>query len=347
MALGKKTRAAVASSPEVEAAAEELLRKGNAVDAVVAGVFAACATLPSVLLGPCQILLGGAGQGLHALDGRVRQPGIGAPRPRGFLSNEEVPDAARIGVPWLPATLAAAMAQSGTATLAQVMAPAQALAKGTARASTLAKIGQRGARALEERPLATELLVVGGRANGGLLTPEDLASARPQVAGATKLVLERSKKKEGLEGRVVVTLPWANVEDRAPRAPVQPVDIGATRAVVAVDRHGGFAAACFCDSPDGIMLEELGLRAPFYAEPVRRGATRVKPGDARPAAAPMALVGTTIAPEVAMAAFGASDAYDVLGGALAALLDEERLEAHGAAQLVALTHASGIASVFR
>ena len=54
-------RAAVASSGEVEAAAEELLRKGNALDAVVAGVFAACALSPGVLLGPVQILIGGGG----------------------------------------------------------------------------------------------------------------------------------------------------------------------------------------------------------------------------------------------------------------------------------------------
>src|SRR5438270_11397807 len=104
MAL-RKSRAAVASSPEVEAAAEELLRKGNAVDAAVAGVFAACAMAPGVLLGPVQILIGGGGVGLRALDGRVRQPGIGAPRPRGFRDGEEVPDAARVGWPWLPGTL--------------------------------------------------------------------------------------------------------------------------------------------------------------------------------------------------------------------------------------------------
>src|SRR5689334_4758300 len=104
------SRAAVASSPEVEAAAEELLRKGNAVDAVIAAVYAACASSPSVLLGPVQILVGGGGAGLRAMDGRVRQPGIGAPRPRGFREDEELPDAARVGVPWLPATLSVALA---------------------------------------------------------------------------------------------------------------------------------------------------------------------------------------------------------------------------------------------
>ena len=45
MAL-RKARAAVGSAPEIEAAADELLGKGNAVDAVVAGVFAACAISP-------------------------------------------------------------------------------------------------------------------------------------------------------------------------------------------------------------------------------------------------------------------------------------------------------------
>ena len=91
MAL-RKARASVASAPEVEAAAEELLGKGNAVDAVVAGVFAAAAISPGVLLGPVQILVGGAGAGLLAIDGRVRQPGIGAPRPRGFTTGDDIPD---------------------------------------------------------------------------------------------------------------------------------------------------------------------------------------------------------------------------------------------------------------
>ena len=68
MAL-RKARAAVASSPEIEATAEEVLRKGNALDAVVAGVFAAAALAPGVLLGPVQILLGGAGAGFLAIDG--------------------------------------------------------------------------------------------------------------------------------------------------------------------------------------------------------------------------------------------------------------------------------------
>jgi gamma-glutamyltranspeptidase/glutathione hydrolase len=343
----KKTRAAVASSPDVEAVAEELLKRGNAIDAVVAGVFAACAASPSVLLGPVQILMGGAGAGLHAIDGRVRQPGIGAPRPRGFQQGEAVPDAARVGVPWLPAALASAMAAAGTATFAQVTAPAVALAKGTPREAVLARFAQRGARALEERPLGAELLALAGRPSGGLLTADDLASARPEVSPATKIEIERAKTSTGALGRVVVTLPWAHVEGRAPVPPSSPVDAGWARAVVAVDRHGSFAAACWDESPEGLTIGELGLRAPFFAEPVMRGATRIRPGEPRPAAAPVAFVGTSAGPEVAFAAFGAGDAYDVLRGAVEGLLDEERIEAHGEARLVAVTHAQGAASVFR
>ena len=98
-----RTRAvAMASEGSAADAATAALAKGNAVDAVVAGVFAAAATSPSVLLGPVQILLGGAGLGLRAVDGRVRQAGKGAPRPRGFTPEQGVAPAARVGVPTLP-----------------------------------------------------------------------------------------------------------------------------------------------------------------------------------------------------------------------------------------------------
>lgn len=357
MAL-RKARAAVGSAPEIEAAAEELLGKGNAVDAVVAGVFAACAISPGVLLGPVQILVGGAGAGLLAIDGRVRQPGIGAPRPRGFQTAEEIPDAARVGVPWLPAALSVATATMGSATFNQVASPAIALAKGTPRADVLKRVASRGPAALTERPLGTELLAVAGRPSGGLVTTEDLASPRPEVQRATRTVLTapgepakpraeaRKKRSPDDHPMTLVTFPWSNLEADRPAPPAHEVDIARVRAVAAVDRNATFAIACWDEATDGIAVGELGLRAPFFAEPVRRGQTRVRPGDPRPAAAPAAMFGT-VTPELALCAFGASDAYEVLARALDGLVVDDRLEAHGEARLVALAHANGTASVLR
>ncbi len=367
----RKSRAAVASSPEVEVAAEELLKKGNAVDAVVAGVFAACALYPGVLLGPVQILIGGGGVGLRAFDGRVRQPGIGAPRPRGFREDEEVPDAAKVGVPWLPATLSVAVATAGTATFAQVLAPALALAKGSPRHDVLTKIASRGPRAVEERPLGAELLVLAGRTSGGLLTSDDLSSQRPEVHPASRHVLgaahagrsgrgprsssprDRNAKASPVDApseartRFVYELPWSNDEGGLPIAPAGLVEVATTRAVAAVDRFGAFAIACWDEGASGLSIPELGLRAPFFATPVLRGETRVRPGDARAAAAPIALVGTDAGPEFGFAAFGASDAYEVLQGALRSVIEDDRIEAHGEARLVAVSHLSGIASALR
>ncbi len=340
-------RATVASSPEVEAAAEELLRKGNAVDAVVAGVFAACAISPGALLGPVQILLAGGGSGLRAIDGRIRQPGIGAPRPRGFREDEEVPDAARVGVPWLPATLSAAVATSGASTFAQVMSPALALAKGSPRHDVLMKIAQRGPRALEERPLSSELLALAGRTNEGLLTSDDLSSPRPEVHAASRHAPRARESATAATDRFVIALPWANHDGGLPVAPVGVTSIATTRAVAAVDRNGSFAIACWDEGVEGLVIGELGLRAPFFAQPVLRGETRVRPGDARPAAAPIAFLGSDAAPSFALAAFGAGDAYDVLGGAIRSILEDDRIAAHGEARLVALSHVLGAASVFR
>jgi len=336
----RKSRAAVASSPEVEAAAEELFRRGNAVDAAVAGVFAACALALGVLLGPVQILIGGGGVGLRALDGRVRQPGIGAPRPRGFQGDEEVPDAAKVGVPWLPATLSVAVATAGTATFAQVLAPALALAKGSPRHEVLAKIAARGPRAVEERPLGAELLALCGRPAGGLLTSDDLSSQRPEVLAASRRSVDGA-------ARVTVALPWANDDGGMPAPPAGQVVVATARAVACVDRFGAFAIACWDEGIDGLTIADLGLRAPFFAEPVMRGATRVRPGDARPAAAPIALVGGESGPQLGFAAFGAGDAYDVLRGAIRSFVTSERIEAHGDATLVAVSHIANVASVFR
>ncbi|MCL2723613.1 MAG: hypothetical protein FWD69_04165 [Polyangiaceae bacterium] len=342
MASLRKPRAAVASSSGVENVAAEILGKGNAVDAVVAGVFAACALSPGVLLGPVQILIGGVGAGLRALDGRVRQPGIGAPRPRGFQRGEEIPSAARVGVPWLPATLSAALATWGTATIAQVLAPALAIAKGSPREIVLSKIASRGPRALEERPISSELLACGGRVNCGLLTADDLASPRPEVVMATRTVISVHHA-----SNVVVTLPWTHVAGGAPVAPAGDVDVASARALVAVDRHGTFAVAVWDEGSFGEPVDELGLRVPLVAEPVLRGVTRQRPGEVRPAAAPIALVGNADGPGIAFAAFGAQDAYDVLRGGIDGVLQNDRIEAHGEARLVAVAHAHGAASVFR
>lgn len=345
----RKARAAVASAPEVEGAAEELLGRGNAVDAVVAGVFAASAVSPGVLLGPVQVLVGGAGAGLLALDGRVRQPGIGVPRPRGFMNAEEIPASARVGVPWLPATLSAAIATMGSATFNQVLSPAVALAKGSPRKEVLAKIASRGPRALEEHPLSSELLAAAGRPSGGLLTTDDLASPRPDVVKATRTSLERPQagKSTPTEPKVLTTLPWTHLEGNLPAPPAHDVDIACVRAVAAVDRNGTFAMACWEEATDGILIAELGLRAPFRAEPVRRGQTRTRPGDVRPAAGPIALLGNAATPEIAFCAFGATDAFAMLSQAITGFVAEERIDAHGEARLVALAHANGAASVLR
>ncbi|HET9960276.1 MAG TPA: hypothetical protein VFQ61_37555, partial [Polyangiaceae bacterium] len=96
-----RIRHAVAASDSIaeQAATERLAAGGSAVTAVLAGFFAVAGARPGVLLGPMSILVAGVGQGARAFDGRVRQPGLGAKRPRGILDGSEVPEAAQVAVP--------------------------------------------------------------------------------------------------------------------------------------------------------------------------------------------------------------------------------------------------------
>ncbi len=265
--------AAVASEAHVAQVAREALRKGNAVDAVVSSVLAAAAVSPSVLLGPVQLLAGGSGAGLLAVDGRTLQPGRGAPRPRGFLSDEEVPAAAAVGAPVLLAALTAAHASLGVATIHRVCAPALAIAKEQSpeRARVLATFARKGPPALAEDLIAAELLAAAGRAARGLLTLEDLSAGRPQLTRLSEATL-------GATG--FCTVPW-RVEGAA--------DGSSTQVVVAADMRGLVCVACYEAPPDGVPVPALGLVAPHSAAPVMRGRTRVAPGVPRPAPAPIAL----------------------------------------------------------
>jgi hypothetical protein len=266
-------RAAGGSEVHVAQAARDAVARGNAVDAVVTGVLVAAAESAGVLLGPVQLLVGGAGAGLLAVDGRIRQPGLGIPRPRGVLVGEPVPASARIGVPTLPAALATVLASLGAMTLERVAGPAieRARVLSAERASVLARFARRGAAVMRDDAIASELAAVAGRAAGGALTQEDLAAVRPAVVSCDEASLPAGG---------VLRVPWRG----------EGVAAGVATQVVAVaDGRGLVAIACYEVPVEGVTVPSLGLLAPAFASPVMRGETRVRPGEPRVAPAPIAL----------------------------------------------------------
>ncbi|HXN31648.1 MAG TPA: hypothetical protein VN894_07300 [Polyangiaceae bacterium] len=282
---------AVASESHVAQAARDVLSYGNAVDAIVAGLLVAAAESPTVLLGPFQMLVAGAGAGLRAIDGRVRQPGLGVPRPRGLLAGEQVPPQARVGVPALPAALAWVLGSLGSATQLRVAGAAIERARGRSaeRARVLEAFARRGAAAFVEDAVAGELTAVAGRSVRGLLTREDLASVRP-------IIVSHDDQALGPSG--VLTVPWGGDA---------PHDASSTHVVAAVDTRGLVAVACYQSPLDGLSVPALGLVAPAFAAPVMRGETRARPGEPCPAAAPIALRAHR---GVADFAFGLAEAAD-------------------------------------
>jgi hypothetical protein len=297
--------AAGASVRHVARAARDALSRGNAVDAVVAGVLVAAAESPSVLLGPLQLLVAGAGAGLCAVDGRVRQPGLGAPRPRGVRGGESVPPAARVGVPLLPAAIASVLASLGRATYRRAVGPAieRARMRSHERAHMLEAIARRGAAAFNEEGIVTELTAAAGRAAGGILTRLDLASARPVVVACN----------DGCVGATgILTVPWGGAA---------PQDASFTEVVAAADARGLVAIACYQDSPEGVPVPALGLVAPAMAVPVLRGEPRLRPGEALPAPAPIALRATGGVSDLAVGLAESADGERFLSEVVRALVE--------------------------
>jgi gamma-glutamyltranspeptidase/glutathione hydrolase len=267
----------------------------------VAGLLAAAAESPGVLLGPLQVLAAGAGAGLLAIDGRVRQPGLGVPRPRGFVAGTEVPPAARVAVPGFPFALAAAHGSLGSTGMLAVAAPAIAHARAASpeRAAVIDLFARRGAAALLDDAVASEIVARAGRAAGGTLTRDDLGAVRPAVVAQD----ERS-----LEGGLL-TVPWR----------AQGSDATCTQVLAAGDARGLFVAACYDAPLEGLPLPPLGLLAPLLAEPVKRGERRVRPGEPRATAAPIALRFRRGIADLAAGVAAVGDAESALDGALRAL----------------------------
>lgn len=240
--------------------------RGNAVDLVVAAVLAAAAHNPSVLLGPVQILVGGAGVGENAIDGRVRQPGKGADRPRGFTG--EPPRTARVGAPMLPAALFSALATFGTATQSAVSGGAVAMARELSpeRARVLDRLARLGPRGFLE--FTEALMAATGKMTGGLLTAEDLTLV-PTIEACTRDA-----------DATLAFAPWSDEEAEA-----------RSEIVTAIDGRGTVAIAAYETHELGVPIPELGLLAPGYAAPVRRGERRVTPGVPCGIPAAIALVG--------------------------------------------------------
>lgn len=261
------SHAFVSTVDDVDQALEGLTPQATAIDRVVSGVLAAAALRPGVLLGPARIFVGGPGIGARVIEGPCRQPGLGAPRPRGFVPGDEPPPAAYVAVPGLPATLATALSLAQTLTTGQIVRPAVALAKkiDRARAEVLETFGRQGGALLGARAIAEALVKQGGRVAGGTLTSRDLESARGELGEA----LERA------HGELRAAL--APAEDDS--ASVTPAgDVLRRHACVAIDGRGRLAVCEFAEAVGGVPIAELGLEAPRLAVPVRRGSERAKPG---------------------------------------------------------------------
>lgn len=254
---------------------------GTAVDAVVCGVLAMAARNPAVLLGGCVFLLGGMGEGRLVVDGRARQPGLGAPRPRGFVEGASIPDAARIGAPALPAALVLAHAGRGERTLNELsrIALASASTLGAIdprRGESIKAFGREGAGFVRGGAVRAALLSASARSVGGTLTEDDLAAVRPEVIPARTLEV-------GARSWSVVPFEPA-FDDPTAERDGDPVAI-----VAAVDVRGAMAIASVSLARASIALEAVGLASPLLARPVMRGVTRDKAGTPLPIVAPIGI----------------------------------------------------------
>jgi gamma-glutamyltranspeptidase/glutathione hydrolase len=272
-----RAAAATASSVAARAAATEIIEAGGtAVDAVIAGFFAAAGERPGVLLAPTVALVAGTGAGARAYDGRSAQPGLGASRPRGFVADAVIPEAAYASAPRTIAMLVLLHGHRGRTSLSVLARAGVAAAEAQdakERAGLIRRVGASGVLALRTTEVARALISAGGSVAGGMLTERDLEEARPAEGDAVTTALA--------SGANVFTSPWAPSTASAASA----------ETVVACDGRGIVAAIAYAPPSAGIVVPELGITLAHDAVPVLRGVTRLAPGTPLAAFAPIALLG--------------------------------------------------------
>jgi gamma-glutamyltranspeptidase/glutathione hydrolase len=227
-----------------------------------------------VLLGPLVVVVAGVGSGVRVFDGRLRQPGLGAKRPRGFTDKEPVPAAARVAAPHAISAAVVAHAYDRSGSFADVVRRGvrEARERGAeARAQLLQGVQSQGARCFSSPQVSRAFTLVAGLGEGGLLTAADL-SAVPDVDLVARQCIELPDWAE---------VPWAGGDRRAARSQAE--------LLCAVDSGGTFAGVVYECANNGVVFEELGLEAPFAAVPVLRGITRLAPGTSLPGPAGLAV----------------------------------------------------------
>jgi hypothetical protein len=269
---------AIARSPHAAGSAQAALDAGgSAADAVIAGFFAIAGETPGGLLSPVVALVAGGGAGARVLDGRALQPGKGAVRPRGWKTDADVPQGARIGAPrslGVIALLHAARGRTRLAELAKGGVAAADAANASRRASLLRRIGAAGPSVLRMDDVSNALVAAAGPVAGGLLTVEDLDGALPDDVPARASTI-------GADA-TALSVPWDAPLGRLPVAD----------AILACDARGLVAAMVYVPTApeDGVYVPELELVLGAHAHPVRRGIPRTAPGTPLEMPAPIAIV---------------------------------------------------------
>lgn len=278
--------AVAASDPFAQSAAETVLASGGgAADALVAAFFAAAGARPDVLFAPAVALVAGHAAGIRFFDGRSLQPGRGGHRPRGFVSESEVPDAARVPVPRAVAMALLLHSYAGRARLRDAIRPAIAAAQKASaphRADLLRSIADRGLSGIRSREVARALIDVGGPLAGGTLTEEDLDELRPGEGPAREITLE--------SGATVITTPDTRLPADAPTSSAHSASETPVELVVACDAWQSAAALAYMPAGRGIAIEALELVIAPQAIPVMRSVPRRAPGTPLPMPAPIAVL---------------------------------------------------------